>query len=212
MNAPVLLVPLLLLYLDVLHSFATNRAVFPRNPFSLFSSPNRKKAAPEQAPQGKAKKLKEKKKKKKNIALERLICEHAEKAEKVEKREVSDNPSVDVDKEILEGKRVPRLRIKNTNKHIYATVVDDYRRHILCFSCSRDPNLSGVLGTYRNRTTNRVVNNGKTIKSGWEIGKDIARKALNKGIFKVRFDRGKFKYAGKVEALAEGARAVGLML
>ncbi|ANQ08953.1 Ribosomal protein L18 [Plasmodium coatneyi] len=212
MNAPAFVVPLLLLYLDVLHSFATNRAVFPRNPFSLFSSPNRKKAAPEKLPQGKVKKLKEKKKKKKNIALERLIREHAATTEKVEKRDVSDNPNVDVDKEILEGKRVPRLRIKNTNNHIYATVVDDYRRHILCFSCSRDPNLSGVLGTYRNKSTNRVVNNGRTIKSGWEIGKDIGRKALNKGIFKVRFDRGKFKYAGKVEALAEGARAVGLQL
>ncbi|EUD68453.1 hypothetical protein C922_00849 [Plasmodium inui San Antonio 1] len=221
MNAPALLVPLLFLYLDVLHSFTTNRAVFPRSPFPLFSSPNRKKAAPEQLPQGKVKKLKEKKKKKKNSALERLLREHAEKVEKVEKvetlqklekRDVSDNPSVDVDKEILQGKRVPRLRIKNTNNHIYATVVDDYRRHILCFSCSRDPNLSSVLGTYRKKTTNRVVNNGRTIKSGWEIGKDIARKALNKGIFKVKFDRGKFKYAGKVEALAEGARAVGLQL
>ncbi|CAG9478028.1 50S ribosomal protein L18, putative [Plasmodium vivax] len=215
MNAAALLVPLLLLYLDVLHSFATNRAASPRNPFSLFSSPNRKKAAPEQLPKGKANKLKDKKKKKKNIALERLLRQHAEEAEKaeeVEKRDAPDNPRVDVDEEILQGKRVPRLRIKNTNNHIYATVVDDYRRHILCFSCSRDPNLSGVLGTYRNKTTNRVVNNGRTIKSGWEIGKDIARKALHKGIFKVKFDRGKFKYAGKVEALAEGARAVGLQL
>ncbi|KJP86978.1 ribosomal protein L18 [Plasmodium fragile] len=209
MNAPALVVPLLLLYLDALHGFATNRAVLPRNPFSLFSSPNRKKATPAQLPQGKVKKLKEKKKKKKNSALERLLREHAE---KVEKRDVSDTPSVDVHQDILQGKRVPRLRIKNTNNHIYATVVDDYKRHILCFSCSRDPNLSGVLGTYRNKTTNRVVNNGRTIKSGWEIGKDIARKALSKGISKVRFDRGKFKYAGKVEALAEGARAVGLQL
>ncbi|SBT79786.1 apicoplast ribosomal protein L18 precursor, putative [Plasmodium malariae] len=141
--------------------------------------------------------------------LQNLLKENVE---KVEKKNFPHSGNLDVDKEILEGKRIPRLRIKNTNNHIYAAVIDDYNRHILCFSCSQDPNLSSLIGTYRKKATNRVVNNGRTIKSAWEIGKDIARKALNKGISKVKFDRAKYRYAGKVEALAEGARAVGLLL
>ncbi|GAW81889.1 50S ribosomal protein L18 [Plasmodium gonderi] len=212
MNIFALFVSFLLIYLGVLECFVINRTVLPSNQFLLFSlSEKKKKNVTQQVSQGKDNKLKGKKKKKKKkcIALEKLLREHVE---KVNKREFSDSENLDVDKEILEGKRIPRLRIKSTQNHIYATVVDDYRRHILCFSGSRDPKLSGVLGTYRKKSTNRVVNNGRTIKSGWEIGKDIARKALNKGIFRVRFDRGKFKYAGKVEALAEGARAVGLLL
>ncbi|SBT38721.1 50S ribosomal protein L18 [Plasmodium ovale wallikeri] len=189
-------------------SFITNRSILPNNSFLLLSSAKSRKGKSEQDAKGKPKCQKERRRKKSKI-LEQLLQEHVD---KIEKKDVEGITNPDVDDEIREGKRIPRLRIKNTHNHIYATVVDDYKRHILCFSCSRDPNLSSILGTYRKRATNRVVNNGRTIKSAWEIGKDIARKALNKGIFKVKFDRAKHRYAGKVEALAEGARAVGLLL
>ncbi|CRH01000.1 apicoplast ribosomal protein L18 precursor, putative [Plasmodium relictum] len=201
-----ILFPLFLVYLGVLESFIIKRKVFHNyNNILLLASPKAKKNTIEE-PKRKNKNLK--KKKKKNKILEDLL------KEKVEKTEVnlSDSRNQDIDKEILEGKRIPRLRIKKTNNHIYASVIDDYKRHILCFSCSLDPSLSQILGTYRKKTTNRIINNGKTIKAAWEIGKIVAKKALNKGIFKVKFDRANYRYAGRVEALAEGARAVGLLL
>ncbi|CRG93714.1 apicoplast ribosomal protein L18 precursor, putative [Plasmodium gallinaceum] len=199
--------PLFLVYLGVLEGFIINRNIFHNyNNFLLLASSKKKKNTIEEAPKRKNKNIKEKKKK--NKILETLLKEKVEKV----KVNLDYSGSQNVDKEILEGKRVPRLRIKKTNNHIYATIVDDYKRHVLCFSCSHDSTLSQILGTYRKKTTNRIINNGKTIKAAWEIGKIVAKKALNKGIFKVKFDRANYKYEGRVEALAEGARAVGLLL
>lgn len=104
------------------------------------------------------------------------------------------------------------LKIKKTNNHIYATVIDKCKKNVVCTSSSLDMSLSSVLGTVKKTKTNRIINNGKTIKAAWEIGKDIARKAFEKRIFKVHFDRSGYKYNGRIEAFVEGARSVGLYL
>ncbi|VWU49062.1 apicoplast ribosomal protein L18 precursor, putative [Hepatocystis sp. ex Piliocolobus tephrosceles] len=204
-----LTISLLFFYVNSLECFIINRRVVSKNNFSIYSSTKGAKRNSEEVAKKQHKTQKEKKKKIKSTYLENLIKENVE---TVEKPSVENIMNTNIDKEILEGKRIPRLRIKNTNKHIYATVVDDYKKHILCFSCSRNPKLANILGTYRRKATNRVINNGRTIKAAWEIGKDIAKKALTKGIFRVKYDRAKYKYEGKVEALAEGARAMGLLL
>lgn len=104
------------------------------------------------------------------------------------------------------------LKIKKTNNHIYATVIDKCKKKVVCTSCSLDLSLSSILGTVKKTKTNRIINNGRTIKAAWEIGKNIARKVFEKGIFKVHFDRGRYRYNGRIEAFVEGARSVGLSL
>ncbi|KYO01830.1 putative apicoplast ribosomal protein L18 precursor [Plasmodium gaboni] len=201
---------IIFIFLGVIENFIINKRILYRPNFLLYSEKkNKKKNTPEQVATRANKDLKEKKRKRPTSKI--LECLLKEKVEKVEKNS-DENECSNVDKEIREGKRVPRLRVRNTNNHIYASIIDDYKKYVLCSTCSRDATLSKILGTYRRKATNRIINNGRTIKSAWEIGKIIGKKALNKGIFKVRFDRARHPYAGKVEALAEGARAVGLLL
>ncbi|EAA21031.1 50S ribosomal protein L18 [Plasmodium yoelii yoelii] len=209
MRISVLLVPIFLYFICAIKCFTINKKPPLYKSFLIGLSLKTKKQNSETNIPTRAKR-----KDRRREILQQLIDEHVanKNVEKDEdtKRGIINN--LDVDKEILEGKRIPRMRIKNTNNHIYASIIDDYKKHILCFICSRDPNLSSILGTYINKKTNRIINDGKSIKSAWEIGKIIGKKALNKGIYRVKFDRGIYKYEGKVEALAEGARAIGLIL
>ncbi|AEB12445.1 50S ribosomal protein L18 [Marinithermus hydrothermalis] len=86
-----------------------------------------------------------------------------------------------------------RLSVHRSLKHIYAQIIDDEKGHTLVASSSLALKLSG--------TKTEVAR---------KVGEDIAKKALEKGITKVVFDRGPFKYHGRVKALAEGAREGGL--
>jgi len=81
--------------------------------------------------------------------------------------------------------KVPRLCVFRSSKYIYAQIIDD----------EKSKTLASV--------------NGK-LASANEIGKLIAKKSIEKKINKVVFDRGGYKYHGKVKALADGAREAGL--
>lgn len=87
---------------------------------------------------------------------------------------------------------VPRLSIYRSNKYIYAQLIDDsVSRTIISLSS--------------------VKMKGKTfVERSHETGKEIAKIAEGKKIKKVVFDRGGFRYTGRVRALAEGAREGGL--
>ena len=92
----------------------------------------------------------------------------------------------------------PRLNVFRSLKHIYAQIIDDTVGHTLVAASTLDPELRGKL-------------NGKTkTEKAREVGLLIAKRALAKGIKKVVFDRGGYKYHGRVKALAEGAREGGL--
>jgi len=86
-----------------------------------------------------------------------------------------------------------RLAVFRSNKYIYAQIIDDEKGHTLV-SASDLSNLS------------RLSN----LEKAKEVGKILAKKALEKGIEYVWFDRRKYKYHGRVKALAEGAREGGL--
>jgi len=90
---------------------------------------------------------------------------------------------------IFGTKEVPRLCVFRSAKHIYCQLIDDEKGRTL-FAAS-DLEL-------------------KKSKTAYEVGKLIAKKALEKKIKKVVFDRGGYKYHGRVKALAEGAREGGL--
>jgi large subunit ribosomal protein L18 len=82
--------------------------------------------------------------------------------------------------------------------HIYAQVIDDLKGHTLSSASTLDPELHEGLG-------------GKAKTGRAElVGSLVARRALDLGIKKVVFDRGGYKYHGRVKALAEAARKAGL--
>ncbi len=89
----------------------------------------------------------------------------------------------------------PRLSVFRSGRHIYAQVIDDTLGATLAAASSRDP-----LGPPQK---------GK-LSVSTAVGKLLAERAKQKGIVKVAFDRGGYRYHGRVKALADGARAGGL--
>nr|YP_010952268.1 ribosomal protein L18 [Gloiopeltis furcata]WMP13937.1 ribosomal protein L18 [Gloiopeltis furcata] len=92
----------------------------------------------------------------------------------------------------------PRLYIFRSNKHIYAQIIDDEKKKILASSSS----ISNKLDLKTKSSTNCKISK--------LIGKDIAEKAITKGIKSVVFDRGQRIYHGRIKALANGARETGI--
>jgi large subunit ribosomal protein L18 len=92
----------------------------------------------------------------------------------------------------------PRLSIFFSGKHVYAQVIDDDAAKTLVAASTAEEDVRGKNKAAANRATAEVV------------GKLIAERALGKKIDKVVFDRGGFQYQGKVKALADAAREVGL--
>ena len=92
----------------------------------------------------------------------------------------------------------PRLLIRRTEHHIYASVVDDSRGHTLAEVSTLQ---KGVGASLESKTN---------IAAAEKIGEAIAVKAKEIGITRVVFDRGGLKYHGRVKALADAARNAGL--
>ncbi len=90
----------------------------------------------------------------------------------------------------------PRLSVFRSSKHIYAQLIDDLR---------------GVtLGAASSKGKNAGLNYGGNKNAAAAIGKKIAEVAKEKGINKVAFDRGHYRYHGRIKALADAARESGL--
>ena len=94
----------------------------------------------------------------------------------------------------------PRLAVFRSNNHMYAQIIDDTVGNTLVSASTLDKDIKAEL-----EKTNNV-------DAAAKLGTVIAKKALDKGISTVVFDRGGFIYAGKVKALAEAAREAGLDL
>jgi large subunit ribosomal protein L18 len=92
----------------------------------------------------------------------------------------------------------PRLNVFRSLNEIYAQVIDDVAGHTLASASTLDQELRGKL------------KDQKRIEQARMVGKTIAERAQAKGITEVAFDRGGYKYIGRVKALAEGAREGGL--
>ena len=92
----------------------------------------------------------------------------------------------------------PRLAVFRSNNHMYAQVIDDTVGNTLVAASTLDKVVKAEL-----EKTNNVA-------AAAHLGQVIAKKALEKGITQVVFDRGGFIYQGKVQALADAAREAGL--
>ncbi len=92
----------------------------------------------------------------------------------------------------------PRLCVFRSLNHIYAQVVDDSAGHTLVSASSLDAEIM-----------DKITGKRKT-ESAELVGSLVAQRILNKGIKQIAFDRGGYKYHGRVKALAEAARKAGL--
>jgi len=97
---------------------------------------------------------------------------------------------------IFGTKERPRLCVFRSQKHIYAQLIDDTKGHTLVSANDLELKNSKIKKT--------------KVDIAFEVGKLIAQKAKKLKIKKVVFDRGGYKYHGRVKALAEGARSEGL--
>jgi len=95
----------------------------------------------------------------------------------------------------------PRLAVFRSNKHIYAQVIDDVAGRTLAAASTEDPSF---------RTSGSKGGTGGNVEAATKVGTLVAERARAAGVDKVVFDRGGFRYHGRVAALADAARAGGL--
>ncbi len=103
-----------------------------------------------------------------------------------------------VRKRIVGTAERPRLTVFRSNKHIYAQLIDDLSGKTLAAAATNSPEMREAAPA------------GGNVKAAIEVGKKLAEEAKSKGISKAAFDRGHYRYHGRVKALADAARAGGL--
>ena len=103
-----------------------------------------------------------------------------------------------VRKRVVGTSQRPRFNVFRGLKHTYAQVIDATRGHTLAAASTLDPELG-----------DKVKGLTKTEQAKL-VGGLLARRALERGVKKVTFDRGGYKYHGRVKSLAEAAREGGL--
>ena len=92
----------------------------------------------------------------------------------------------------------PRLAVFRSNNHMYAQIIDDTVGNTLVSASTLQKDVKAEL------------ENTDDVKAAAYLGTVIAKKAIEKGITSVVFDRGGFIYHGKIKALADAAREAGL--
>ena len=94
----------------------------------------------------------------------------------------------------------PRLNVFRSSKHVYAQVIDDTAGHTLAAASTLDAEIRERIEGMQPAEQAKVV------------GEVVARRASDKGITRVVFDRAGYKYHGRVKAVAEAAREAGLKI
>ena len=103
-----------------------------------------------------------------------------------------------VRKRVIGSPTRPRLNVYRSLSHIYAQVIDDFAGKTIVSASSIDSEIKGKIKT------------GGNIEAAKMVGELVGKRAIEKGIEAVVFDRGGYKYHGRVAAVADGARAAGL--
>ncbi|MDP4095935.1 50S ribosomal protein L18 [Paenibacillus sp. P96] len=92
----------------------------------------------------------------------------------------------------------PRLNVFRSSKHIYAQLIDDVAGVTVAAASTVDKELSGE------------IKNGGSVEAARKVGELVAKRAKEKGVSEIVFDRGGYLYHGRIQALAEAAREAGL--
>jgi large subunit ribosomal protein L18 len=115
---------------------------------------------------------------------------------KINKNEVRTKRHLRVRNKVSGTAERPRLNVYRSTSHIYAQIIDDTAGNTLVSSSTIAKGMN--------------VEKMTKVQAAEAVGKDLANKALKKGITEVVFDRGGYLYTGRVKALADGAREAGL--
>jgi large subunit ribosomal protein L18 len=92
----------------------------------------------------------------------------------------------------------PRLSVFRSSKHIYAQIIDDVQGVTIAQASTLDVELK------------TSVENGGNVDAARQVGELVAKRAVEKNVTKVVFDRGGYLYHGRIQALADAAREAGL--
>jgi large subunit ribosomal protein L18 len=92
----------------------------------------------------------------------------------------------------------PRLNVFRSLQHTYAQVIDDLAGRTLVSASTLDPEVK------------QALDDKAPVEQAKLVGETVAKRAMDHGITQVVFDRGGYKYHGRVKAVAEGAREAGL--
>jgi large subunit ribosomal protein L18 len=103
-----------------------------------------------------------------------------------------------VRKKVVGSPERPRLNVYRSLSHIYAQIVDDEEGKTLVAASTLDPEVKGQ------------VKSGGNVEAAKAVGELVAKRAQEKGIKQVVFDRGGYIFHGRVKTLAEAARSGGL--
>lgn len=103
-----------------------------------------------------------------------------------------------VRKKLRGNAECPRLSVRRSNKHLYCQLIDDDAGKTLASASTRDKTLAGKIGYGGNCDAAKI------------IGTAIAEKAKELGVKQAQFDRGPYKFHGRVAELANAAREGGL--
>ena len=114
---------------------------------------------------------------------------------KIDRKAVRAKKHYRIRKKISGIAECPRLAVYRSNKHIYAQIIDDVAQTTIVAASSMNEGKDG---------------NGSNAEAAKKVGLELAKKATEKGITDVVFDRGGLIYHGRVAALADGAREGGL--
>lgn len=101
-------------------------------------------------------------------------------------------------KKIVGTKEKPRFSVFRSHKHIYAQLIDDTNAKTLVFSSTLDKTIAGLVSSTATKEASNIV------------GENLAKKAIEKNLRFVVFDRGNRPYHGRIQSVAEGARKEGL--
>ncbi len=104
-----------------------------------------------------------------------------------------------VRKKVYGTAEAPRLSVYRSNRHIYAQIIDDVAGVTLASASTRIKSVREKISKCGNKDAAEVV------------GTAVARHAVQVGIKRVSFDRGRYKYHGRIQMLAEAARKAGLV-
>lgn len=115
---------------------------------------------------------------------------------KVDRKQSRERRHLRVRKKVFGTPERPRLSVYRSEKNIYAQIIDDVNAVTIVAASSLDKVFEAKLGS--NKDAAKLV------------GELVAKKAIEKGITEVVFDRGGYIYHGRVEALATAAREAGL--
>ncbi|GLH65591.1 MULTISPECIES: 50S ribosomal protein L18 [Bacillaceae] len=115
---------------------------------------------------------------------------------KVDRNAVRKKRHARVRKKIFGTAERPRLNVFRSNKHIYAQIIDDMKAVTIVSASTLDKEFD--------------LESTGNIEAAKKVGELVAKRALEKGIKKVVFDRGGYLYHGRVKALADAAREAGL--